>query len=297
MQEIGMPWLVRVAPSLGGGFAGTPEEVWGTKPVVPFVTPEMGLREDLSCVFFGLYGLPDFYSLWRHKGRRCILWAGSDIQHFINGYFLDEGGFIKIEPESFAQWINKYCESYVENGVEHEALMVMGIDSKIVPSFMGNVQDYQVEYRWNSRPKVYLSVSGDNFAMYGWELVEKIANHCEVDFYLYGSNNWKSKHSNVFVRGRVPKEVMNAEIKDMQCGLRPLEFDGFSEILAKSVLWGQHPISFISYPHIDSYRTNEDLISLLNKLAEKTEPNLKAREYFLKTINQYPWNDKKHQTA
>lgn len=273
---------VRIARSLGE-LEGTHQDVWGTKEYT---------SDTLATVFMGLYGLPDFYSLWRHRGGKAILWCGTDIQHFINGYFLDEGGFIKIEPESFAQWINKYCLSYVENGVEHEALMVMGIESKIIPSFMGQIKDYQVSYTYNTRPKVYLSVSGDNFAMYGWELIEKIANHCNVDFYLYGNTTeWKSKHSNVFVRGRVPKEVMNAEIKHMQCGLRPLEFDGFSEVLAKSVLWGQYPISYISYPHIDSYRTNEELISLLNKLVEKTEPNRKAREYYLANLNRYPWNE------
>ncbi len=273
----------KIASSLGE-LEGNHTKVWGT---LEYKDP------NIATIFMGLYGLPDFYSLWRHKGGKAILWCGSDIQHFINGYWLDSNGEIRLDSQPLAEWINKNCESYVENGVEHEALMVMGIESKIVPSFMGNIEDYDISYTHNTRPKVYLSVSGDNIAMYGWELIEKIANHCDVDFYLYGNTvEWKSKHHNVFVRGRVPKEVMNAEIKDMQCGLRPLEFDGFSEILAKSILWGQYPISYISYPHIDSYTSNEGLISLLNSLVEKTSPNIKAREYYLAHLNRYPWNDK-----
>lgn len=274
----------RIAPSLGD-LEGTHQDVWGTRAYIdPYETT----------VFMGLYGLPDFFAMWKHLGQRAILWCGSDILHFQKGYWLDREGLIRLEPEPLSSWINKNCINYVENGVEHEALMTMGIESKIVPSFMGNVNDYKIEwYAPATRPQVYLSVSGDNFAMYGWELIEKIANHCEVDFHLYGNTTeWISKHSNVFVHGRVPKEQMNEEIKGMDCGLRPLEFDGFSEILAKSVLWGQHPISYISYPHISTYTTNEELITLLNKLSTKNSPNITARDYYIKNLNKYPWNTK-----
>ena len=47
-------WQCRVAPSLGGGFAGTPNEVWGTRDYV---------EEEGPAVFFGLYGLPAPYGL------------------------------------------------------------------------------------------------------------------------------------------------------------------------------------------------------------------------------------------
>lgn len=274
-----MKYQCRVAPSLGE-LEGTHEQAWGT---VPYIAPEE------PAVFFGLYGLPDFFALWRHQGKRAILWAGSDIKHFVNGYWLDEEGSIRIDPEPLAEWIAKNCRSYVENGVEAEALRVLGIESEVVPSFMGDIDDYPITYQQSERPAVYASVSGENFAMYGFELIEMIADRCEVDFYLYGSDNWESKHSNVFVRGRVPKEVMNEEVKNMQCGLRTLEFDGFSEIVAKSVLWGQWPITRIGYPHIDSFKTNEELIALLNGLKHKREPNTKGRDYYRRHINKYPW--------
>lgn len=275
-----MRWQIRYAPSLGE-LEGTPAQVWGTKPYLDQFQPT---------IFFGIYGLPDFYALWRHKGRKAILWAGTDITHFGNGYWLDEDGLIRLDPQALAEWINENCESYVENGVEHEALQVHGIESKIVPSFMGNVKDYEISYTPNERPQVYVSVSGENFREYGWEQIENIADQCEVDFHLFGSDNWKSRHSNVFVRGRVPKDVMNEEIKSMQCGLRLNEFDGFSEILAKSVLWGHHPVSRIGYQNIDGFTTNEELISKLNKLKTKTTPNTAARDYFLAVLNRYPWN-------
>lgn len=277
-------WRCRYAPSLGD-LEDSPVNIWGT----------WGYHEEEDAsrptVWFGLYGLNDFYSLWSHRGRKAILWAGSDIRHFINGYWLDDTGQIRLEPEALAQWIQANVESYVENGVEAEALRVFGIESKIVPSFLGRVQDYKVEFVPDTdRPRVYASVSGNDFALYGWDIIESIAARCDVDFYLYGNSvPWESKHSNVFVRGRVPKEVMNEEIKTMQCGLRVLEFDGFSEILAKSVLWGQYPISRIGYPHIDSFTNPDELVKLLNNLRTKTTPNTIAREYYLKNLNQYPW--------
>lgn len=274
-------WQCRVAPSLGA-LEDSQDNTWKTKPY---------LDEFQPTIFMGLYGLNDFIRLWQHKGPRSILWCGSDITHFLNGYWLDEVGDVRIDPEGLARWINKYCFSYVENGVEHEALMTLGIESEITPSFLGDVSKYQVSYAQAARPKVYASVSGNDFRLYGWEQIEMVADRCGVDFYLYGNTvPWETKHSNVFVMGRVPKEQMNEEIKGMQSGLRVLEFDGFSEILAKSVLWGQYPISRIGYPHIDSYRTNDELVRLLNGLKDKKTPNVVARDYYLKNLNRFPWN-------
>ena len=276
----------RIAPSLGE-LEGTHQEVWGTDNYTNVLE---------HVVFMGLYGLNDFNTLWRHQGKRYIFWCGSDITHFQNGYHLEEGGGIRVDPTPLAQWINKYCESWVENKVEQRALAELGIESKICPSFMGNVEDYEIEYQHNPRPQVYLSVSGDNFKLYGWDILEKIAGKCEVDFHLYGNTKeWISKHSNVFVHGRVPKEQMNEEVNTMQCGLRLcVDMDGFSEITAKSVLWGQYPIvaESFGYPKLTSFRDLNNLVFQLNRLKDKTEPN-PARDYYIKKLNSFPWNQKK----
>ena len=231
----------RTAPSLGGGFAGTPEQVWGTPPYYP----ETDLKK--PCVFFGLYGLPDFYALWRHKGKRWILWAGSDIRHFTHGYWLDDKGNVKIGVEPLARWINENCESWVENTVEYEALKKVGIESKICPSFLGDVNDYQPQ-SIEEKPRYYSSVSGNDFKLYGWDKINKIAEqNPEIEYHLYGGTiPWKAS-PNVIVKGRVPPEQMNEEIKSMTGAIRMTKFDGFSELIAKSILWGQKPISLIPY--------------------------------------------------
>lgn len=269
-------WQVKIAPSLGGGFSGTPNQVWGTTDYLNDTDPT---------VFFGLYGLNDFHTLWRHKGRKSVLWAGSDIRHFINGYWLDDKGQIRLEPAPLAEWLNKNVENWVENVVEHNALKEFGIDSKICPSFLGNVDDYKVEYKWNSRPSVYTSVSGDDFKLYGWDKIDKLAEmNWGVDFHLYGNKGeWKTDRPNVIVHGRVPQEQMNAEIKEMQGSLRLTEFDGASELIVKAMLWGQYAFSFIPYPHVNQ-------VIDLGLLIDWDQPNLEGRQWWLENLNSYPWN-------
>lgn len=281
-------WYYRWAPSLGGGFDGTPEEAWG---VLPY-DPEKHINE--PTVFCGLYGLPDFYALWRHKGKKAVWWAGSDIRHFLNGYWLDENGTLNLNSIPLAQWIEQHAESHVENAAECRALLQLGINSFTTPSFLGDVNKYDVCFRPSGFASVYISVSGNDFDLYDWPLINDIADKApRVVFYLYGNTRpWASRHSNVCVRGRIPIEEMNAEIKLMQAGLRMVKFEGASEIVVKSALWGQHTISRIPYPGVDSYETTDQLIQLLNELPSKTKPNLDARKWFLDNVNKYPWNMK-----
>lgn len=278
MQEI---IYCRKAPSLGG-LEDTEHNIWGT--------PEYEGDRDAPTVFFGLYGLPDFYTLWRHRGKKWILWAGSDIRHFQNGYWLDELGMIRIDPQALARWINENCESWVENEVERRALQDMGIEAQVGQSFIGDVTKYPILYTPNSRPNVYLSASPGREVEYGWGIIEDIAGECEVDFHLYGSSDWKSAHHNVFVHGRVSKELMNRAIQHMQCGLRLNEFDGFSEVTAKSILWGQYPIvrAEFGYDHLLSFDDTKMLVKQLNNLENKTAPN-PARFLYITNLNKFPW--------
>jgi len=284
-------WVCRWSSTLGE-LEDSADKIWGTKPY----NPKTDI--DKPCVFFGVYGLPDFYALWRHKGDKAILWCGTDITHFMNGYWLDDEGDICLDPKALAKWINRNCVSFVENEVEQRALSGYGIESKVRPSFLGDVKKYQVKFKKGNN--VYLSVSGNNFHQYGWNKIKDIAKKCpKINFHLYG--NYQTYYpleniKNVFVKGRVSKEKMNKEISQMQCGLRlNKDMDGFSEITAKSILWGQYPIVYraYSYPLIDSFSTINELCELLNDLPNKTKPNIKAREYYLTNLNNYIWNSKK----
>ena len=264
---------IRIAPSLGD-LEGRHQDVWGTTEYI---------NQDDPTVFFGLYGLPDFYALWKHRGDKYILWAGSDIRHFSSGYWLeDRADGLKLDPKVLANWINKHCESWVENEVEAEALGKFGIQSYVCPSFMGNIDNYKISYQYSDKPKMYASVSGDDFLLYGWDKIEKLAyENPHVEFHLYGNTKpWNTLKQNIIVHGRVPKEQMNEEVKTMQGGLRMVEFDGFSEIIAKSMLWGQYPVSIISYPYV---------LSSIPKVFPK-KPNVEAAVWCRTHLNRFPWN-------
>lgn len=277
-------WHCRWAPSLGA-LESTHERVWGTLPYDPETDKEK------PTVFFGLYGLPDFYTLWRHNGIRHILWAGSDIVHFKNGYWLDQEGKIRLHPKGLATWINENCKSWVENKWEYKALLKLGIIATMQPSFLGNAEEFPVS--WSPGKNVYISCGKGKQEMYGFHIVERIAQDLPfITFHLYG-DDWKTKHENVVVHGRVPKEKMNAEIKGFQVALRLNETDGFSEVLAKGILMGQYAVGKIEHPGVPSFKNDMDLILMLTKLVNMKKPNLKVREWYRQNLNNYPWNQNK----
>ncbi len=272
---------IRIAPSLGD-LEGHPNDIWGT---------EEYLDEDAPVVFFGLYGFRDFFSLWNHQGQKHILWAGSDIRHFVNGYWLDEWGDTKIAPYQLAMWINKFCTSWVENEVEQKALHKVGVIANIVPSFLGKIENFPVSFVKRDKVRLYTSVSGNDFELYGWDKIPQLAkDNPEVEFHLYGNTEeppYKGElATNIFLHGRVPKEEMNVEITGMTGALRLTEFDGFSEILAKSILMGQYPVSLIPYPHM--LKPHE-----IKTLKNISKPNIVGRDYYISKLNKYPWNLKK----
>ncbi len=246
----------RWSPTLGD-FEDSPEKIWGVKPYDP--------DSKEPCVFCGLYGLPDFFALWRYKGDKHIWWTGSDIRNFRNGYWLDTKGSIRFSPRPFAQWIIANCVSWVENTVEQEALKEFGIESLVVPSFLGDIYDFPRQVI-SEKKRYYASVSGNDFQLYGWDKINEIARqNPDTEYHLYGNTVRWLGPENVIVHGRVSKEVMNEEVRTMTGCIRMVEFEGCSEILVKSILWGQKPISLIDYQFLHSDNPRESLLNKLNK--------------------------------
>ena len=273
MQE---RWQCRMSPTIGD-LEANHREIWGT---------DYYIDQNKPTVFFGCYGLPDFMAIRQHKGRKAILWAGTDLLHLKNGYWLDQTGKIRLNPQPFYKYFNEYCENYTENVAERDFLRNVGVASQVVPSFLGDVKNFKVNFKPGN--KLYTSVSGDDFERYGWDKIPKLAeDNPEIEFHMYGNEKRfvYGNCQNLYYHGRVPKEQMNEEIKEMQGCLRLIEIDGFSEIVAKAMLMGQYPVSVIEYPNTIKINNIKDILT-------KREPNLAGREWVLKSVNKYPWAQK-----
>jgi hypothetical protein len=148
---------------------------------------------------------------------------------------------------------------------------------------VGDINKFEVSFKPGN--KVYTSVSGDDFERYGWYKIPKLAEkNPEIEFHLYGNNSYFGVDMpNVIIHGRVPKEQMNEEIKEMQGALRLIKMEGFSEIIAKSILMGQWPISAIDYRHMIKLKN-------IKQILDKKLPNKIGRQYYINKINKFPWN-------
>lgn len=273
-----------------GALEGTPQEVWWTSAYTSRYEPT---------VFFGLYDLRDYYALWRHQAKAWVLWAGSDIRNLQSGFVFNDGKLGTLSRITRG-WFSgallemlKKAEHWTENDLEASALERLGLKvSGVCPSYMGST-DLRMTYKPSKTPNVYLSASEGRQEEYGFDIVERIASSLpNMRFHMYGAS-FKTKQKNVIVHGRVPKEQMNKETDRFQIGLRLNEFDGFSEILAKAVLRGQYAVGKVRHPRIPSFRNDMDLITTLNTLRKKKEPNKVAMDWYKKSLNKFPWNMKR----
>ena len=277
----------RWAPSLGS-LANTHQEVWGTK--------EYNLAHIFEpTVFFGMYDLRDYLALWLHKGKKWVLWAGSDILNLKSGFIANDGKLkllsmlLKDKFKPFILSILKNANHWVENEKEQQALLEEGIPSNISPSFLGKIEDYPLYWNGSYPFMAYTSSGSGRQEEYGFGIIENIAPKLpKIQFYLYGAD-WKTNNPNVIVRGRIPQKQMDEETKGMHLGLRLNNFDGFSEILAKAVLRGHYAIGKVKHPHIPSFENEEDLIKKIKQISSLTEPNLGTRQWYIENLNKYPW--------
>lgn len=273
------------------GFREKAEKTWGLKR---YQWPRDILK---PVVFFGMYHIGDYFHFIRHPGKKIIIWAGNDILNLKRNYLFNDGKLLCLSRLFFkipAYKLFKKTECYCENELERDELKELGIEAKVRPTFLEDIDDFPISFKQQSKnPQVFISTNKNREKEYGWEIIMKIAEKLpEITFHFYGSCKCQNR-GNIIFHGRVSPEQFNQEIKNYHCGLRLNEHDGFSEITAKSVLMGQYPISRIKYPMIDSYETEEELTALLKELKNKKEPNYKAREFWRKNVNQFPWVNKK----
>ena len=254
-------------------------------------------NETEEVLFFGLYNDHDYdaYRIW--TGKRSVFWCGSDIIRLLNGWEYQR--IVKLYP----------AKHYCENEVEYENLKKVGIKAEIIPSFLDNLNNYPCSYEWSKEPHIFLCGHNGREDEYGLDVVRRIADRVPYStFHIYGIEK-DSKYfetaadikplnkmisvdidfQNIWYHGKVPEGQFNNEITKYQCGLRTNEHDGNSEVSMKCILNGGYPITRIKYPCIWNYDTDDELVSLIDKLRYMKQQNLEARSYYLKNLNKYPW--------
>src|SRR3990167_2527911 len=230
---------LRVSTSVGQ-FKLKAERAWGLKEWEGIDDPDQEL------IFFGLFHDRDFEVFHNFKGQKYMFWCGGDILRLIEDY--ERQRVMKISPTT---------KHYCENELEAQNLRSVGIEPIIVPSFLGSIEDYPISFvvpEQGEKWKVWMCGHERREQEYGFDQARELARlFPDVEFHFYGvSKEYEGKPnlesdslSNVIYHGQVPEEQLDKEIRQYHCGLRCNEHDGVSEVMVKSILLGQYPISKI----------------------------------------------------
>lgn len=239
-----------------------------------FKTPEWHwLKHSFKpAVFFGLYNPVDYFRFLWHRGEKMVFWCGGDILNL-------------KRRKVWQKVLNLARAKHVcENQVEYDALKEMGIESEIRPCLIDAIETNEIAFLRRFSTHVYLCAHNGREDEYGVSEIEAIAPRLpSVIFHIYGVDG-RSKSPNVKYHGFVSPEVFNYDIRHYQAALRLNSFDGFSEILARSAILGQYPISRIQYPFMDHAPDTDTLVAMLRLLSAKSEPNYVARAYWIQEL-------------
>lgn len=228
-------------------------------------------------IFFGVYNLIDFLKLFFHRGKRIVFWCGSDLR--------DLNWWKKILIKNMKA--RHVCETM--DG-ELDVLLSLRKVVEVLPQFFGDIGEFQPCFKPSKTPHVFMNCHVGREKEYGLSTVQLIAEELpEFTFHVYGIPFFDSAFTfffqkNIVFHGKVSEKQFNEEIRYYQAGLRLNKFDGNSDIVMKSVLLGQYPITYLNYDQIDSAKSAEDLIEKLRELKKKKAAN-PASDYWRERLN------------
>ena len=255
------------------------EKVWKLKKWTGWQDP------DKDVLFFGMYDKNDYDVYNSFNGKKTIFWCGSDVPRMLMS---QECIRVVKEDPGATHWVETIAQA--------NELMKVGIDAHVAPSFLEDINDFPVSFKPSDKPHIYLSGHPNREGEYGFDLAKRMAiRFPQVTFHLYGVDKSDDRNDcpkNVIYHGWVQNKQFNEEIKNYQGCIRANKHDGNSEIPMKAILMGQYPMTYLPlqpYECAWQYRTDDELATLIQKLIDTKEPNLKARNYWRENLNQFPW--------
>ena len=237
--------------------------------------------EDKDVLFFGLYTLFDYDAFWYSDlKKRSIFWCGSDIINTLGNIEFQRR--LKLYPET-----QHYCETQEE----YDNLKSIGIESKIIPSFLEDINDFPMTYQISETPHIWMCAHPAREVEYGVDTFLRMARKFpDYTFHIYGIYDWieEEQPKNVLYHGQVPNDQLNQEIRKYQGSFRGNEHEGFSEVPIKTILLGGYPITKMKFEKMWNYQTDEELEEHLKKLKGLLKPN-EAYQYWRNKLNKFPW--------
>ena len=119
---------------------------------------------DQDVLFFGLYTLHDYDAWWYHEGKKSVFWCGSDILNTMQNIEFQRR--IKLYPEA-----KHYCETQEE----YENLKLIGLEAKVVPSFLENEDSFPIKYEHSEYPHIWMCAHPAREEEYGVNILRDMS--------------------------------------------------------------------------------------------------------------------------
>jgi len=239
--------MIQVYGCYGMSFYTKALEKMGFKPYGDLDAPTM---------FLGTYTENDVRAMVEHRGPRYIFWNGSDAIHLARHPGWQD--ILRGLPATHAAH---------HDAMATEVANLIDKPVEVSPTFFHETKDYPVSFVPSKPAHFFMSAHAGRHIEYGIDVAMEVFDTLPKDFHLdvYGDPpSIATKPRNVTIRGRYPESVMDLQTKNMHGALRLNKHDGTSQIVIKSILWGQWPVVTTDYAMVPH---------LLTAAAEQRVPN------------------------
>lgn len=238
--------------------------------------------QDKDVLFFGLYTMHDYDAWWYSDlKKRRVFWCGSDIINTLGNKEFQRR--LKLYPDA---------EHYCETKEEYDNLKTIGIEARIIPSFLEDIDSFPVKYEPSDTPHIWMCAHPAREEEYGVDIAYRMAKKFpDYTFHIYGIYEWlqEEKPKNVIFHGQVPGEQLNQEIRQYQGSLRGNVHEGFSEVPIKTILVGGYPMTRMKFDKMWNFQTDEELEEHLKRLKGLKDWNKEGYRHWRNKLNKFPW--------
>jgi glycosyltransferase involved in cell wall biosynthesis len=233
-------------------------------------------NSNLDCVFFGMYNEEDCINFKKHKGKKYILWGGSDLRFvdIIKKYYsyIFHKNIIHIAISKFI--FNKLF-SFTDNILY---LKFELIDNANISSFYENIEKNQI-YIYTAPDKRRAKM------IYGYDLYNPIVNYFTNEKFLI-ANNQSYKYSEM-------KKIYS----DIKLGIRTSYFDGNANTVQELATNGIYTLNnsdvIGSIPYIEDIELLKHQVSYLLKNLTIPDKKLYISSQIEKQTKYFIYNNKK----